>query len=211
MPAAIAMTEAQNRRSLSVVCGTLRRGNEEAFGIDTLAWMLTSSCKFHPVYNPRLGEPSHLTLSGAILALDVGKRRIGIAVSDQSLSIVRGLLTLERRRVREDVEKLRRIAVEWHACHLLIGRPLHMSGDESPQSAYTEEFAQRLAAHCNLPVIFWDERLSSAHAERLLRESGASIDRKLGSVDRMAAILLLESYLDYLRIKRGEEVSSPGE
>lgn len=76
-----------------------------------------------------------------------------------------------------------------------------MSGDPSAQSAYTEEFAERVSKHCALPVIFWDERLSSAHAERLLREAGQPIDRKEGSVDRVAAILLLESYLDFLHME----------
>jgi putative Holliday junction resolvase len=82
---------------------------------------------------------------------------------------------------------------------LLIGKPLHMSGDESRQSEYTREFADRLARHTSLPVVFWDERLTSAEAERMLRESGASLDQKKRSVDRLAAVLLLESYLDFRR------------
>jgi putative Holliday junction resolvase len=77
-----------------------------------------------------------------------------------------------------------------------------MSGDESAQSIYTQEFGDRLAAHCGLPAIFWDERLSSAHAQRLLREAGTSIERGDGTVDRVAAVLLLESYLDYCRMNQ---------
>lgn len=141
---------------------------------------------------------------GAILALDVGKRRVGLAVTDRGRSLVRGLPTLQRKRIREDLEKLNAIASEWGAGELLIGRPLHMSGDPSSQSAYTEEFAQRLSKHLALPVVFWDERLSSAHAERLLREAGTAIVPKHGTVDRLAAVLLLESYLDYLKMKQGE-------
>jgi putative Holliday junction resolvase len=139
-------------------------------------------------------------MNGAILALDVGKRRIGMAICDQSRSVVRGLATLHRKRIREDLVKLRKVAGEWQVSTLLVGRPLHMSGDASQQSAYTDEFAERLSTHCQLPVVFWDERLSSAHAERLLRESGTPFERSDGTVDRVAAVLLLESYLDYLRM-----------
>lgn len=142
---------------------------------------------------------------GAVLALDVGKKRIGLAVCDPSRSIVRGLQTFERKRIREDVAELKSVAEEWGAVQLLIGRPLHMSGDPSRQSAYTEDFAERLSKHCGLPVVFWDERLSSAHAERLLREAGKPIVRKEGSVDRVAAVLLLESYLDFLRLRQEPE------
>jgi putative Holliday junction resolvase len=82
---------------------------------------------------------------------------------------------------------------------LLIGKPLHMSGDESRQSEYTRDFADRLARQTALPVVFWDERLTSAEAERMLRETGASLEHKKKSVDRLAAMLLLESYLDFRR------------
>ncbi len=78
----------------------------------------------------------------------------------------------------------------------------------SPADVYTEDFAERLSIHCKLPIVYWDERLSSAHAERLLREAGTAFDRKDGAVDRVAAVLLLESYLDYLRMKAEEEHSN---
>jgi putative Holliday junction resolvase len=131
-----------------------------------------------------------------VLALDVGKKRIGLAVSDELGVTAQGIETLERRRIREDLENLRRIAAEWHVGLLLIGKPLHMSGDESRQSEYTREFAERLGNYLKLPVVFWDERLTSAEAERLLRDGGATLAQRKKAVDRMAAILLLESYLE---------------
>ena len=90
---------------------------------------------------------------------------------------------------------------------LLIGRPLHMSGDESRQSEYTREFAERLRNYTGLPVVYWDERLTSAEAERMLRDAGASLADKKRSVDRLAAVLLLESYLEYRAraVREGEE------
>lgn len=130
-----------------------------------------------------------------ILALDVGKKRIGLAVSDELGLTAQGMDTLERKRIREDLESLRCIALERRVGLLLIGKPLHMSGDESRQSEYTREFAERLGNHLKLPVVFWDERLTSAEAERLLREGGATLAQRKKAVDRMAAVLLLESYL----------------
>lgn len=80
---------------------------------------------------------------------------------------------------------------------LLIGRPLHMSGDESRQSEYTREFAGRLSEYLHLPVVYWDERLTTAEAQRLMRDSGATLEQRKQAVDQMSAILLLESYLGY--------------
>ncbi len=76
-----------------------------------------------------------------------------------------------------------------------------MSGSESRQSEYTEEFARRLSAKTGVAVAYWDERLTSAEAERLLKQAGTTLDQRRKAVDRMAAILLLESYLGYLETK----------
>ncbi len=136
---------------------------------------------------------------GRILALDVGKRRIGLAVSDELGITAQGIETLERTRIRDDMEKLKDLAQERGVGTVLIGRPLHMSGSESPQSRYTEEFGERLRNYLGLPVIYWDERLTSMEAERMLRTAGASLDEKKRAVDRLSAVLLLESYLAYLK------------
>lgn len=134
---------------------------------------------------------------GGILALDVGKKRIGLAMTDGLGIAALGLETLHRTRIREDLEKLAQITRAHGIRMLLVGRPLHMSGHESRQSEYTQEFAERLGAHLRLPVVFWDERLTSAEAERLMREAGASLERRKKAVDQMAAVLLLESYMGY--------------
>ncbi len=143
-----------------------------------------------------------------ILALDVGKKRIGLAVSDESGVTALGLETLQRTRIRDDIDKLRGIAEKHGAGTLLIGRPLHMSGDESRQSEYTKEFAERLAAKLGLPMKLWDERLTSAEAERLLRQAGAKLESRKRAVDQMAAILLLESYLGFQKQADEPEANS---
>lgn len=129
--------------------------------------------------------------------MDVGKKRIGLAVSDELELTAQGIDTLQRTRIREDLAELKRIAEKWGVHTLLIGRPLHMSGDESRQSEYTREFAERAAAYLDLPAVFWDERLTSVEAERLLRSAGASLQQKKQAVDRLSAVLLLESFLEH--------------
>jgi putative holliday junction resolvase len=136
---------------------------------------------------------------GRILALDVGKKRIGLAVSDALGITAHGLPTFQRTRIRDDLRGLEEIVREREVKLLLVGKPLHMSGDESRQSVYTKEFAERLQAHTGVPVEYWDERLTSVEAERVLRSSGASLAERKKAVDRLAAVLLLQSYLEAKR------------
>lgn len=146
-----------------------------------------------------MNTPGQSSQVRRILALDVGKKRIGLAVSDELGVTAQGLETLQRIRIRDDLSQLEELTKDLNVGTLLIGKPLHMSGDESRQSEYTREFADRLARQTSLPVVFWDERLTSAEAERMLRDTGASLDQKKKSVDRLAAMLLLESYLEFRR------------
>ncbi len=138
---------------------------------------------------------------GRILAMDVGKKRIGLALSDILRVTAQGLPTFERGRIRDDLAHLRDLIVEREISLLLIGKPLHMSGDESRQSEYTREFAGRLSQFAKIPLVYWDERLTSAEAERMLKQAGASLAQRKKAVDRLAAVLLLESYLGYLQMK----------
>lgn len=156
------------------------------------------SSMLRTIYNPDVAVTEQRQGEGRILALDVGKKRIGLAVSDELRITAQGLETLQRTRIREDLEALDTVIKNLNVSLLLIGKPLHMSGSESRQSAYTEEFAARLAAYTGTAVAHWDERLTSAEAERLLKQAGATLDRRRKAVDRMAAVLLLESYLGYL-------------
>lgn len=136
---------------------------------------------------------------GRILALDLGKRRIGLALSDPLGITAQGLETLHRTTIREDLARLAQLAQDREVVLFLMGNPLHMSGDESRQSAYTREFAGRLHGATGIPIEFWDERMTSVEAERVLKESGISIEKRAKAVDRLAAVILLESYLDSLR------------
>jgi len=154
-----------------------------------------------------LGTDPNPVFTGRVLALDVGKRRIGLAVSDELGITAIGIPTLQRTRIRADVRQLKEVVEQRNVATLLVGKPLHMSGDESRQSEYIREFAERLAEYVERPVIYWDERLTSAEAERLMREDGASLERRKKAVDQLAAILLLQSYLQNRLIAIGEESS----
>lgn len=136
------------------------------------------------------------TETGRVLALDVGKRRIGLAISDGLGLTAQGMPTLERTTIREDLARLAELTAEREVRLFLIGDPLHMSGDQSRQAQYIRDFAARLTERTGIPVKFWDERLTTVQAHRVLRESGISIEKRAKAIDRLAAVILLESYLD---------------
>jgi putative Holliday junction resolvase len=133
---------------------------------------------------------------GRVLALDLGKRRIGLALSDELGVTAQGLETLERTNIRTDLARLSELVSQRKVTTILIGNPLHMSGHEGRQAVHAREFGARLQAATGLPVEFWDERLTTVEAQRVLRQSGISIEKRAKAVDRLAAVILLESYLD---------------
>ena len=83
-------------------------------------------------------------------------------------------------------------------CQFMKGNPLHMSGDEGRQAAYVRDFSERLAERTGLEVRLWDERLTTVEAQRVLRQSGISLEKRAAAVDRLSAVILLQSYLDSL-------------
>ena len=133
-----------------------------------------------------------------ILALDLGKKRIGLAVSDPLGITAQGLPNLVRTRKRDDLAALAALAREKEVGLILMGNPMNMRGDEGRQSGWVREFAAELETATGLPVRLWDERLTSAEAERVLRSSGISIEKRAAAVDRLSAVILLQSYLDSL-------------
>jgi putative Holliday junction resolvase len=130
------------------------------------------------------------------LALDLGKKRIGLAVSDALGITAHGLPTLQRTTLRADVAELDRIATEQQAALILFGYPLHMSGHEGRQVQYTREFAEYFSERTGRPIQYWDERMTSIEAERVLKESGISIAKRAKAVDKLAAQILLQSFLE---------------
>lgn len=134
--------------------------------------------------------------TGRLLGLDVGNRRIGVAISDLLGITAQGLPTLHRRNKRTDFAELERIIADHNVAEIVVGYPLRLSGAESSQTAKVVEFAEELKRRSGLPVHLWDERLTSAEANRLLRETDMSIKRRGEVVDQMAAVLILQSYME---------------
>ncbi|MFB3778283.1 MAG: Holliday junction resolvase RuvX [Bryobacteraceae bacterium] len=135
-------------------------------------------------------------IQGRILALDLGRRRIGLAISDELGLTAQGLPTLERTNIREDLARLTRLAAERGVGSILIGNPVRMNGSEGAGSAWVREFAGKLEKRSGYPVTLWDERLTTVEAGRVLRESGISREKRGRAVDRLAAVILLQSYLE---------------
>ena len=133
-----------------------------------------------------------------ILALDLGKKRIGLAVSDPLGITAQGIPNLNRTNKRSDLDALEQIIREREVGMILLGNPINMRGAEGRQSGWVREFAGDLEARTGLPVKLWDERLTSVEAGRVLRASGISIEKRAAAVDKLSAVILLQSYLDSL-------------
>lgn len=131
------------------------------------------------------------------LGLDVGNRRIGVAVSDELALTAQPVLTLERRRSRrEDLRSLARLCRRFGVVGIVVGNPVHLSGEPSPQAAKTQAFAAELGELTGLPIHLWDERLTTREAHRILYEAGHERQAHRRVVDQVAATLILQEFLE---------------
>jgi putative Holliday junction resolvase len=133
-----------------------------------------------------------------IMGLDVGSKKIGIAVSDSLLLTAQARPTLRRTNIGADIDKLRQIVEQDDIHEIIVGQPLHMSGEESAQSRKVARFAQQLGRAVKVPIVYWDERLTSFAAEQHLEEMGLNWRKRREHVDKIAAMIILQSYLDSL-------------
>jgi putative Holliday junction resolvase len=129
-----------------------------------------------------------------VMGLDVGGKRIGVAVSDE-LGLIATPVGFVTRGAR-DRDELRKLVARWGVARLVVGLPTGLSGREGPQAAEVRAFADALAADLGLPLAYWDERLTTAIAERALIESGRRRERRKEQIDAVAAAVMLQSYLD---------------
>jgi putative Holliday junction resolvase len=131
-----------------------------------------------------------------ILGLDVGDRRVGVAVSDALGITAQPVLTLVRRNKRSDLGSLARLIRRFGCARVVVGNPLYMSGDISPQALKAQDFAQALQLHTGVEVTLWDERLSTTEAHRHLDAAGRIPSDRRAVIDQVAAVLILQSFLD---------------
>ncbi len=131
------------------------------------------------------------------MGLDVGNRRIGVAVSDELGLTAQPVLTLERHHNRrDDLRSLARLARRFGVVGIVVGNPVHLSGDISPQAAKTQLFAAELGELSGLPIHLWDERLTSREAHQILYEAGRPRQEHRRVVDQVAATLILRSFME---------------
>jgi putative Holliday junction resolvase len=143
-------------------------------------------------FGPELPEVSR------ILGLDVGTKTIGIALSDLGRSIATPMETVARTRFTQDAARLVRIVAEQRVGGLVIGLPINMDGSSGPRAQSTRQFARNLSVHIDLPMLLWDERLSTAAVTRTLLEADTSRARRKALVDKLAAAYILQGALDRL-------------
>lgn len=133
---------------------------------------------------------------GRILAIDFGERRLGVAVSDQSRVVAQPLTVVERTEVREDIEHLARIIKDSGVNKIVVGNPRTLAGAEGAQSAVVRRFVSELRRAIDVPIVSFDERLSSKEARASLAAAGIRGRSAKGVIDKVAAALFLQSYLD---------------
>jgi len=142
------------------------------------------------------------SFSKRIICLDVGDRSIGVAISDSSNTIARGMCVIRfpyPSSLEEKADRIKEVILATDAGKVLIGMPLDLKGKEGKQAEKVKEFAKILKGKVKVPVIFADERFTTLQAERILKEGGLSISKRKKLKDKVAATILLQNYLDFLR------------
>jgi len=151
-----------------------------------------------PVCNP--SDLKHLVPKGArLLGLDVGTKTIGMALSDATWMVATPVDTIRRTRFRDDVQRLLAEIERLEVGGIVVGLPVSLDGSEGPRAQGVRQFARNLLQHRDLPLAFWDERLSTAAVEREMIAADLSRKRRAEIIDKVAAAYILQGLLDRLR------------
>jgi putative holliday junction resolvase len=173
------------------------------------SWSENAGRKLHPlpILSNLEGLLAELRARGTertgLLALDVSKRALGVAGADPGWQLATPLVTIRRRRFAQDLEQLRAIVRERAAGALVLGWPLNMDGSEGPRTQAVRAFAERLDAALDLPIVFWDERLTTFAAEEAAERAGLRGKKRAEMLDALAAAALLQDLLNALARRRG--------
>lgn len=133
------------------------------------------------------------------MALDVGEKTLGVAVSDSTMLIAQGVEILERKSIKKDLARLKELIGKYQVEEVVVGLPLNMNGSEGPQAKKARDFGEKVKSQLKVPVVFWDERLTTMEAERTLLNADLSRAKRKKVIDKMAAVLILQNYLDRKR------------
>lgn len=143
-----------------------------------------------------------------ILGLDFGSRTVGVAVSDALLLTAQGVETIERKdenKLRKTCARIEELAAQYEVTTIVLGLPKNMNNTEGDRVEKTKEFKEMLERRTGLPVVLWDERLTTVAAEQVLMESGVRRENRKAVIDKIAACFILQGYLDYLSLQKKEE------
>jgi putative Holliday junction resolvase len=138
--------------------------------------------------------------NNSLIGLDLGTKTIGVALSDIILSVATPVKTIKRKKFSIDADDLLEIISTKNCCGVILGLPKNMNGSEGPRAQSTRAFARNFSAKTNLPITFWDERLSTVAAEKALLEADTTRKRRAEVIDHVAAAYILQGFLDRLKI-----------
>ena len=139
-----------------------------------------------------------IPLKNSILGLDLGKKRVGVAVSDINQKVASPYLVIENKKFTEITNIIENIILERNICAIIIGDPINMDGSIGPKSQSSKAFMINLSKIINIPILLWDERLSTVYAEKSLLELDLSRKKRTKIIDKIAASLILQGFLEYL-------------
>tara|TARA_Y100000741_G_scaffold131804_1_gene99238 strand:+ start:321 stop:788 length:468 start_codon:yes stop_codon:yes gene_type:complete len=143
-----------------------------------------------------------IPLKNSILGIDLGKKRTGIAVSDINQKIASPLKVIENMKFNEILNILEKIVTERNICAIIVGDPINMDGSIGPKSQSSRSFIKNLSEELDIPILLWDERLTTVSAERSLLEADISRKKRQQLIDKIAASIILQNFLDYLNAKQ---------
>ena len=147
---------------------------------------------------PLIEAASHFPPRGVLMGIDLGTKTIGVAGSDPDRRLAAGIETIARKNFSTDAQRLLALAAERSAVGFVLGLPINMDGSEGPRAQSTRAFARNLGKLTDLPIAFWDERLSTAAVERQLIEADVSRKKRAAVIDQHAAVFILQGALDLL-------------
>jgi len=139
------------------------------------------------------------TIKGRVLALDLGEKRIGVAVSDPTRTIAKSLTVLNRKSRKEDCERIARLIDEQQANLLVVGLPIPLNGVEGEKAAWVRDYTAVLQQHIAIPAEFWDEAMTTVQAYDSMRQRGKRAKQAKERIDAVAAAFILQSYLDSIQ------------
>ena len=142
----------------------------------------------------------NIQVNNALIGLDLGTKTIGVAVSDKTLSVATPIKTIKRKKFSLDANCLLEIITDELCSGIILGLPKNMDGTEGPRAQSTRAFARNFSTKSNLPITFWDERLSTVAAEKALLEADTTRKRRAEVIDHVAAAYILQGFLDRIKL-----------